>query len=200
MPVIIHLLNRLRFRSVKWAATMFLISATRSSSRHARLRHYLILLARTLIVLFFILALARPLAGGWLGMAASGSPDTIIILLDRSASMEATDPRLQTSKRERALSLFARAATETAGSSRVVLIENVLRAPQEIASLSVLPELSLASPTDTAADIPAMFRAALDYMLRNRSGRTEIWVASDFQKSNWRPILRNGIAGGSADG
>jgi hypothetical protein len=190
LPVLIHLLNRLRFRSQKWAAVMFLLSATRSSIRHAKLRHYLVLLFRTLAVLFLILALSRPVIGGWLGMTLAGSPDTVIVLLDRSASMEATDPRTLVSKRSRALALFAQATRQTGHSSRFVLIENALRAPQEIADLSALNGLSIASATDTAADLPATFGAALDYIMRTKPGQTEIWVASDLQKSNWRPETR----------
>ena len=190
LPVVIHLLNRLRFRSVKWAAMMFLISATRSSTKRARLRHYLILLCRVLVILLLVLALSRPTIGGWLGGTMAGAPDTVIILLDRSASMEATDPRRQCSKREHALRLFARAAAESAATSRFVLIESVLRTPHEIATPAVLAGLAMASATDTAADIPAMFQAALDYLIRNKTGRTELWVASDLQASNWLPQRR----------
>lgn len=187
LPVLIHLLNRLRYKTVKWAAVMFLISATRSSIRHARLRHYLVLAVRCLAILAFLLAIARPLVGGWLGMAAAGSPDTIIILLDRSASMEATDPRRLVSKRADAVKLFADASKQIRGAAKFVVIENALRTPQEIGDLSVLGELSISAPTDTAADLPAMFRAALDYIVRSKCGRTEIWAASDLQKNNWRP-------------
>ena len=42
LPVVIHLLNRLRFRSLPWGAMMFLIRATRTSTKRARLRHWLI--------------------------------------------------------------------------------------------------------------------------------------------------------------
>jgi hypothetical protein len=186
LPVIIHLLNRLRYRSVKWAAVMFLIAATRSSTRRARLRHYLILFCRCMIILLFLLALGRPIVGGWLGTTLAGAPDTIIVLLDRSASMEHVDPRFQSSKRARALGFFAEAGA-ACGSSRFVLIENVLLTPQEIAGPDALEALQLTRATDTAADMPAMLRAAYDYMVANRTGRTEIWIASDLQTSNWRP-------------
>ncbi len=186
LPVIIHLLNRLRYRSVKWAAVMFLIAATRSSTRRARLRHYLILFCRTMIILLFLLALGRPIVGGWLGTTLAGAPDTILVLLDRSASMEHIDARFQASKRERALGFFAEAGA-ACGSSRFVLIENVLKTPQELAGPDALDALRLTRATDTAADIPAMLRAAFDYMVANRTGRTEIWLASDLQTSNWRP-------------
>ena len=71
VPVIIHLLNRLRHRPKPWAAMRFLLSATRSSTSHAKLRQFLILLCRVLAVAMLILFLARPLAGGWLGWALS---------------------------------------------------------------------------------------------------------------------------------
>ena len=35
-----------------------------------------------------VFAVSRPLAGGWLGLAAGGRADTTIILLDRSPSMQ----------------------------------------------------------------------------------------------------------------
>ena len=88
LPVIIHLINRLRHRPQPWAAMQFLISANRSSTSHAKLRQLLILLFRCLAVLTLVLFISRPLAGGWLGWALSPAPDAILILLDRSASME----------------------------------------------------------------------------------------------------------------
>ena len=40
--------------------------------------------------------------------------------------------------------------------------------------------------TDSAADIPALVSAATE-TLSTGSGRSEIWLASDLQNSNWRP-------------
>src|ERR1700733_4010531 len=87
-PIIIHMLNRMRHRPKPWAAMRFLISATRNSVSQTRLRQFLILACRVLAVAMLVLFLARPLAGGWLGWALSPAPDAIVILLDRSASME----------------------------------------------------------------------------------------------------------------
>lgn len=190
LPIVIHLLNRLRFRSVKWGAMMFLIKAARSSTRNSRLRQYLILACRTLAVLAFAVMLCRPLGGGWVGSLLAGAPDTVIVLLDRSASMETVDPRVQKSKRERVLALLAGVPAETVAGSHIVLIDSALRTPQEVAGLPALPALPQCGPTDTAADMPGLFRAAVEYMLKQKTGRTEIWVASDLQASNWMPERR----------
>ena len=43
VPIIIHLLNRRRFRTVDWGAMQFLLKATRDSRGKKRLKHLLIL-------------------------------------------------------------------------------------------------------------------------------------------------------------
>ncbi len=186
LPIVIHLLNRLRYKTVHWAAMLFLLKANRAATRRAKIRQYLLLLFRCLVLLFLIWAMARPLIGGWLGAAAGGAPETVLILLDRSASMETRGGGENESKRTHGLALLAQAAKQSAG-SHFVLIENVLRQPLEIADASTLGTMQMAEATDTAADLPAMFRAALDYLAKNKPGSAELWVASDLQASGWRP-------------
>ncbi len=187
LPVVIHLLNRMRYRTMPWAAMRFLLHASRHSVRHARLRHFLLLACRIGVVVALLFALARPLIGGWLGWRLRGAPDTVVVLLDRSASMELTDPRTHTSLRQRALQRLADAAASLAGASRLVVIDNATRQPHELASPAVLAQLADAGPTDTAADIPALLDAAVDYLVANRCGRSELWLATDCQASNWQP-------------
>src|SRR5690349_24815202 len=88
LPIIIHLINQRRYQTVRWAAMMFLLAANRMSRGYARLRQWLILAFRTLVIAALVFAVARPLASGWLGLAAGGRPDTTLILLDRSPSMQ----------------------------------------------------------------------------------------------------------------
>jgi hypothetical protein len=187
LPVVIHLLNRMRHRPQPWAAMRFLVSATRSSMSNARLRQWLILLLRVLAVLMLLLFLGRPLAGGWLGWALSPAPDAILILLDRSASMETASPVSTMSKREQAIQSLAQAAKTFEETSHLILIDSASRLPQEIAHAASLKELPATTPTDTAADIPGMLAAALTWIVENRAGSTELWLASDLQRSNWQP-------------
>ena len=186
LPIIIHLLNRLRYRTVHWGAMMFLLKANKAATRRAKIRQYLLLLFRALVILFLVWAMARPIVGGWIGSAAGGAPEVVLVLLDRSASMEGRAPDSQETKRQHAIALLTQAAKQSAG-SRFVLIENVLRQPLEIADTAALGTMQMASATDTAADIPAMLRTALDYLVKNKPGSAEVWLASDMQGSNWRP-------------
>lgn len=185
LPVLIHLLNRLRYRAVKWAAIMFLVSATRSSIRRARLRHYLILALRTSALLFLITAMARPIAGGLLGAIAGGAPDTIFLVLDRSASMESAGNGSR-SLRENALELFKQGAGMVRGDVRFVLAESAGMRVQEVASPDALAEMSLCRATSSSCDMPALLGKVLEYAVENNCGDMEIWIASDMQAVSWR--------------
>ena len=85
LPVIIHLLNRRRFQRVPWAAMEYLLAAMKRNRQRLRMEHWLVLLLRTLAVLFLILLVARPqLSGGSL----LGTRTHHIVVLDDSASMQ----------------------------------------------------------------------------------------------------------------
>src|SRR4051794_17852303 len=87
LPVVIHLINQRRYQTIRWAAMIFLLAASRMSRGYAKLRQWLILAVRVLAVAGLVVSVSRPLAGGWLGRAGGGRPDTTILLLDRSPSM-----------------------------------------------------------------------------------------------------------------
>src|SRR5437899_2925651 len=58
LPVIIHLLNRKRFRIVPWAAMRFLLAAQKKNTRRLRVEQLLLLLIRIFILLLILLAMA----------------------------------------------------------------------------------------------------------------------------------------------
>jgi uncharacterized membrane protein len=58
VPILIHFINRRRFRVVRWAAIRFLLEANRESLRRIRMHQFLLLLVRTCVVLSLMLAMA----------------------------------------------------------------------------------------------------------------------------------------------
>jgi hypothetical protein len=83
--------------------------------------------------------------------------------------------------------MLAEASKTFQESSRLVLFETALRTPEEIGDPTALPHLSLTGPTDTAADIPATIQTVLDWLAHSKPGNAEIWIASDLQRTSWRP-------------
>jgi hypothetical protein len=86
-PLVIHLLNRRRFRVVQWAAMDFLREAMQRNRRIMQLRDILLLVLRTAAVLLFGLALARPFFASSSGTFDDRQPLHAIIVVDNSLSM-----------------------------------------------------------------------------------------------------------------
>lgn len=187
LPILIHLINRQRHRTIRWAAMMFLLDAQRMTRGMARLRHWLILAMRVLAIAALVIAIARPLASGWLGLAVGGQPDTTILVLDRSASMEQRDLQTGQSKRTTGLRKLSQLAKTFGTNTRIVLIENTENRALSLDSADSLMDIPQTSATSTSADIPAMLQTALDYVVANQTGRTDIWICSDLRESDWRP-------------
>ena len=87
-PTLIHLLNRRRYRTQPWAAMQFLRNAVKRNRRAVQIRDLILLTLRTLAVLFFVLAMARPY---WVGSGSqvyqNNEPVHAVVVLDNSLSM-----------------------------------------------------------------------------------------------------------------
>ena len=60
VPIIIHLLNRRRFKEVDWAAMEFLLDAEQKNKKRVRLEHWILLLLRCLTMLLIGTLIAPP--------------------------------------------------------------------------------------------------------------------------------------------
>ncbi|MEM7233251.1 MAG: BatA domain-containing protein [Planctomycetota bacterium] len=88
VPIIIYLINRHRYRRRKWAAMEFLLRALKKNQRRLQLENLLLLIIRCLIVLFLVLAVARPVFRSHPLVSDPGEKQNWIIVLDTSYSMD----------------------------------------------------------------------------------------------------------------
>lgn len=186
LPILIHLINRQRHRTIRWAAMMFLLDAKRMARGMAKLRHWLILAMRTLAIGALIFSVARPLASGWLGLAVGGRPDVTIIVLDRSASMAQQELQSGQSKRSTGLRKLAELIKTLGAGTRIVLIESAENRVLQIDSPDTLLDLPETAASATSADLPTMLQTALDYVVADQSGSTDIWICSDLRDNDWK--------------
>ena len=86
-PIIIHLLNRRRFKKINWAAMDFLLEAQRLNRRRVKLEEIILLLLRCLAMILIGLMIARPsLDINVSGLLKAGQTERVIVL-DDSLSM-----------------------------------------------------------------------------------------------------------------
>lgn len=91
LPLLLHLFHRQRQRTVLFSDLRFLRQAERQRSRRFRLRDWILLLIRILMIALLALAFARPVVKASLPPSLAGiakSKRILAILLDHSYSME----------------------------------------------------------------------------------------------------------------
>src|SRR5215467_6389373 len=109
-PIIIHFINRLRFRRVKWAAMEFLLASQQRNRRRLLLEQLLLLLLRILVVAALVMLVARPLVDPESFSLFQGQKTHHLVLLDDSGSMR--DRIGDTSAFDAALDVLRKIAAE----------------------------------------------------------------------------------------
>jgi len=90
VPLVIHLLNRSRFRTIEWGAMHLLESVLRVNNKRIRIEQLILLLIRCAIPVLLALCLARPVLTGWQALPGD-APASTVLVLDDSYSMDALD-------------------------------------------------------------------------------------------------------------
>ncbi len=189
VPLIIWLLNRNRYKIIRWPALEFLLKSLQKSSRRLQLRELILLILRTMAVVLMALALGRLsiAAGGISAFGLSGGV-TAVVVLDRSLSMSVRDgtggSRFETAK-ARAQELVARLPP---GSSCALLLlsdqplAELAEPSQDLAYVAQLIEA--ATPSDGGTNVAAGVAKALE-ILHEAPGRREIYLVGDLQATGW---------------
>jgi hypothetical protein len=195
VPLVIHLLNRQRYKPMPWAAMRFVLAAYRKTRRRAQLENLLLLLLRMLGLALLALAISRPFTGDQSPLAAlAQSRRDVVLVLDASAStgyrpdVQATFERIVERAREIVLELDGgrddRVRVIVAG-ARPRLV--AWRRPDE--ALSVLSTLSAPTdePLDLAAALGEVVRLAEEDGQGARASALEIRLLTDLQRASFEP-------------
>src|SRR5213595_1611146 len=87
IPIIIHLLNKQRFKKVIWGAMHWLWASYKKSQRRLQIEQLILLLIRILVLVLLAFALARPALQEGMGLLTGRASVHRVIILDNSYSM-----------------------------------------------------------------------------------------------------------------
>ena len=87
LAILIHLLNRRKYREMRWAAMRFLVAALQKNQRRVKVEQWLLLAARTLVILLAVAAMAKPFLESLGAVVLPGQRTHRVIVLDGSMSM-----------------------------------------------------------------------------------------------------------------
>jgi hypothetical protein len=201
IPVIIHLLNRRRFRIVDWAAMRFLLAARRQNVRRLRLEQLLLLAVRTSLVVLLVAAMCsimpwaetiwqRILPGAGAGVAAVAGRTHKVIVIDGSLSMTLAGDHGSCFDRAKALAAeLVRSSAAGDGFSVVLLAapsQAIIPGPAED-GVKVAREIEALRCPHGNSDLGGALQL-VEELLRKAPGKyaqREVYFVSDLQRSTW---------------
>jgi uncharacterized membrane protein len=190
IPIIIHLLNRRKYKRINWAAMEFLLEALKKTKKRIQLENLILLIIRVMLLVLLALALARcyfqksPLA-------ALATTDThMIIILDNSYSMEyrSASTSLFEEARNIALKIVDKANPSQGDKiSLITLSSNPAIAINEAgANLNVVKKaIENLSISDYGTSCYDTLLLCQDVINKSKSSRKIVYLLTDCQKISW---------------
>lgn len=197
VPLIIHLLNRQRYRPMEWAAMRFVLAAYRKTRRRVQLENLLLLLLRMGAIALLALAVARPFAAGEGALAPlTERRRDLVLVADASASTGYREEVDTTFERITARAIEIVGELDGGRGDRVHPIVAGTRArlygwqPPDKA-LSILSTVT--EPTDEALDLGAVLGEVLSLAREDAAGTgesaLEVRLLTDLQRSSFEPLI-----------
>ena len=196
-PIIIHLINRMRFRRVRFAAMEFLLASQQRNRRRLLLEQLLLLLLRILIVAAIVLLISRLILDPSQMSIFRGARSHHMVLLDDSLSMR--DRWGETSSFTEALKIVNRLAAggaEQPNTQKLTLLR--LSKPEQpvlserdvnedfVTELSTKLDQQSFPCTHRALDLVTGLQAARKLLSGERGTIQHLHVISDFRERDWQ--------------
>lgn len=182
VPIIIHLFNFRKFKTVYFSNVRFLKEVKQETQAKSKLKHLLVLLSRILAILFLVLAFAQPFIPSENTKIATGDK-AISIFIDNSFSMDAVNVNgsLLEDAKKRALEIVSAYKP----SDRFQLLTNDFegkhqRLVNKEEFIQLLDEVKIGPATRTLAEITSR---SFDLLQQSEQPNKSLFVLSDLQKS-----------------
>ncbi len=195
-PILLHLTRQERGRPVRFPSLMFLERIPFQEKSRRRIRHWALLIVRLAALALLVAAFARPFVReGRLASVGGAAAEEVVVMLDRSWSMEMGDNWAEAVSRARsvvgALRPRDRASLIVFSETPTLLHRSIGEPARILAALDTLSTTSLATRLAPAIKLAASTLAA------SNLPRQRVVVISDFQRPAWRPdpdaVLPEGV-------
>ncbi|MBK6910699.1 MAG: BatA domain-containing protein [bacterium] len=189
IPILIHLLNRQRFKQVDFPTLRFLQEMQRQKMRRVRVRQWILLALRTLAILALVFAMARPVLRSEAGLLGGGEARaSVALVLDRTLSMSTEAP---SGTRYHELQSRAQEILQSLGANDEIQIVWADATPQLYPETptqhrTLLREaIETSTVTEGGGDLIAAMGAARALLGQSQNLLKEVYVLSDFSGSAW---------------
>ncbi|MFN7182087.1 MAG: BatA domain-containing protein, partial [Planctomycetota bacterium] len=198
IPIIIHILNKQRYKRIKWAAMEYLRLALQKVRRRIQMEELLLLIIRTLIVALLVGAFAKPYIKSSKLAFLGGESKYYIFVLDSTLSMSlARDGISNFQKAKENLIKFIDGISQNPQNRISIIlfkkpIENLVREPISDfeRAKQLITEINISK---TSGNIKQLFSEIEQLVVSEKTADMvkEIYFLTDLQSYHWRQVLED---------
>jgi len=195
VPVLLHLLTLHRLRTVELSTYRFLFDSYVQQRRQMKFLEALLAFLRTLFLLALVLLFCRPVVRHWDRLFGGGSGRDVVMLVDASASMNASTAGRTALDRAKTAALTV--AGQLAKDDRLTLVRVAAR-PVEVFSRYTADAETIRTKIDAIESGPAranLFGAFSQVFAsqRLRDVAPSVYLFTDNQAGSWREVREQGL-------
>ena len=183
-PVLIHLLNLRKLKKIEFSTLAFLKELQKTKIRKIKLKQWVLLALRILIILLLVAAFARPTVKNVsLGGAASAAKTSAVIILDDTYSMSIVTDRGSYFNQAKQAAKSLLEEFQEGDEVSIVLIsgKSKVEATSNFSSLKNI--INNIEPSFTGGTIHNSIIKAAKILSQSNNFNKEIYLLSDFQKN-----------------
>jgi len=186
IPVLIHLLNLRKLKKIEFSTLNFLKELQKNKIRRVRLKQWLLLALRVMIILLIVTAFARPtLEGVSIGGTTSAAKTTAVFILDDTFSMSVVAQNGSYFNQAKQTIKNLLAQLEDGDEAGLILIsgepdDELQLTTNRHSFIDHLDEVKISSGSRTLNS--ALIEAA-ELISKSKNFNKEIYLLTDFQKS-----------------
>ncbi|MCK9426085.1 MAG: BatA domain-containing protein [Ignavibacteriaceae bacterium] len=184
IPVLIHLFNLRKLKKIEFSTLIFLKELQKNKIRKVKLKQWLLLLLRTLIILFLVFGFARPTLKSVFIGNSSTAKTTAVFILDDTFSMSVVDAKGSYLNQEKEIALRLLSQLQDGDEVALILVSDVNYQSAVTTDFAQLKKnIELLSVSNISGSLQTALIKAAKLFDQSSNYNKEIYLLSDFQKS-----------------
>ncbi|BDQ03121.1 MAG: hypothetical protein KatS3mg037_1696 [Ignavibacterium sp.] len=185
IPVIIHLLNLRKLKKIEFSTLAFLKELQKNKIRKIKIKQWLLLVLRVLIVLLIVFAFARPaLRGLSIAGTTSAAKTTAVLIIDDSFSMSVLSQRGSYFNQAKDFAKQIIEQLKEGDEAALIFMSDENQQPKLTNNFnSLIEELNQKEISFTKPDLNKVITLAAQLVNRSNNFNREIYLFTDFQKN-----------------
>ncbi len=188
IPLLLHLLNLRKLKTIEFSTLRFVKELQKTQIRRLKLQQILLLILRTLIVVFAVLAFSRPVLKSKIPVFGSHVKSSVVVLVDNSLSMDCSDEGGNRMKQARAAAqqivsalkdgdeLALICAGDVGSDQKISFSRNTALLAERVQKLTTAPR---------TAEMSAMLKIASSLLADAQNVNKEVYLISDAQRNSF---------------